>query len=248
MLFHNFRLVFSLPQRDHLGRKIIFYRASSIDPSKNTSIDLLRVLGVVLESLLEEEETQINGVVHVIDLSGVGFRHAAFWPPKESYRLGKNIEVREIIMQTVINNHSHFQKNFPMRHKEIHVLKVHPTLKFIFDFVLSQASEKIRKRFRFHEKSEDVKKVIDLKILPAEYGGVMPISEMIATFKKDLEAQHKLILSHDLMTVKSELYPQSVCQGSVRSLKRTIEDCVDTFHSSGTNFGVQGSFRNLEID
>lgn len=136
----------------------------------------------------------------------------------------------------------------PMRHKEIHGLKVHSSIKFAVDFALSQMSDKMKKRVSLHKNVEDVKNVIDKKLLPKEYGGEMPMSEMISLFKKELEDKRDLILSHDQMSVKLELYPQSVREGSVRSLKTTIENFSENFDRKKEAFGVQGSFRKLEID
>lgn len=136
----------------------------------------------------------------------------------------------------------------PMRHKEIHGLKVHPSIKFAVDFALSKMSEKMRKRVHLHRKVEDVKNAVDKALLPAEYGGKIPMSEMIETFKKELEEKRDLLLSHDEMSVKIELYPQAIREGSVRSLKNTIENWNDGFGKSKEIYGVQGSFRKLEID
>lgn len=134
-----------------------------------------------------------------------------------------------------------------MRHKEIHGLKVHASIKYAVDFALSQMSEKMRTRVFLHKKVEDVTKVIDKKLLPAEYGGEIPMSDMIASFKSELEAKRDLLLSNDEMSVKLELYPQSVREGSVRSLKSTIETMGESFNRKDI-YGVQGSFRKLEID
>jgi hypothetical protein len=135
-----------------------------------------------------------------------------------------------------------------MRHKEIHGLKVHPSIKFAVDFALSKMSEKMRKRVHLHRKVEDVKKIVDVTLLPAEYGGKIPMNQMIASFKKELEDKRDLLLSHDQMSVKVELYPQAIREGSVRSLKTTIENWNESFDKSRELYGVQGSFRKLEID
>lgn len=132
-----------------------------------------------------------------------------------------------------------------MRHKEMHGLKVHPTIKFAVDFALRSMSEKMRQRVFLHKKVEDVKTVIDPNLLPAEYGGKVPMSEMISLFKTQLEANHNLQMSHDEMCVKLELYPKAVRDGSVRSLTKSIENFSD---NKNDVFSVQGSFRKLEID
>lgn len=142
-----------------------------------------------------------------------------------------------------------FQKLLPMRHKEIHGLKVHPSIKFAVDFALSQMSEKMRKRVYLHPKVEDVTSVIDKSLLPFEYGGKIPIAEMIESFKKELEEKRDQLLSHDEMNVKLELYPQPIREGSVRALKKSIDGFAESINKNLEFYGsVQGSFRKLEID
>lgn len=135
-----------------------------------------------------------------------------------------------------------------MRHKEIHGLKVHTSIKFAADFALSQMSEKMRKRVVLHRKAEDIASVVDKKLLPLEYGGEVPMSEMITLFKKELEDKRELLLSHDKMSVKLELYPQPIRDGSVRSLMKSIDSFNESIDIKKETYGVQGSFRKLEID
>lgn len=135
-----------------------------------------------------------------------------------------------------------------MRHKEIHILKVHPTVKFSIDFVIAKASEKMAKRFFLHRSVEDVRNVIDNKLLPAEYGGVTPIQEMIQSFKKELEAQRELIMMFNDLSVNEKLYPQAVLSGSVRSFEKPIEEYAAKNDSKEFSHGIQGSFRKLEFD
>lgn len=85
--------MFALPQRDALGRRIIFYRPGAFDPSKHHNYDMVKVHGIIYESLLEDEENQIRGFVHVIDASGMGFNYMTIFTPHDVYRLGKNLEV-----------------------------------------------------------------------------------------------------------------------------------------------------------
>lgn len=135
-----------------------------------------------------------------------------------------------------------------MRHKEIHGLKVHTSIKFAVDFALSQMTDKMRKRVVLHRKAEDVASVVDKLLLPLEYGGEVPMTEMITSFKKELEDKRDILLSHDKMSVKLELYPQSIRDGSVRSLKKSIDSFNESIDLKKEAYGVQGSFRKLEID
>lgn len=139
-----------------------------------------------------------------------------------------------------------------MRHKEIHGLKCHPSIKFAVDFALSQMNEKMKKRVFLHRRVEDVVSVIDRNLLPLEYGGKTTMSEMIELFKKELVAKRDMLLSHDEMRVNLESYPQSVRLGSVRALKVPLDtqdkDGVGVGPKEEMMGGLSGSFRKLEID
>lgn len=67
-----------------------------------------------------------------------------------------------------------------MRHKEIYGANVHPTVKFALDFGMALISEKIRKRVKLYTTTTEVE--IDQSLLPKEYGGVMPMKEMIGLY------------------------------------------------------------------
>lgn len=134
-----------------------------------------------------------------------------------------------------------------MRHKEIHGLKVHPSVKFAVDFALAKMSEKMKNRVLLHRNVEDVTTVVEKSLLPSEYGGDIPMSDMIEAFRLELEAKRELLLKHDEMRVNLDSYPRSIREGSVRSLKKSIEEVDDTPNDKD-HFGPQGSFRKLEID
>jgi hypothetical protein len=86
-------MVFALPHRDALGRRIVMCRASAFNPSKHMNYDILRAIGCVIETLLEEEENQIRGLIYLIDLTGLGFNYLSVFTPSQVLRLFKNAEV-----------------------------------------------------------------------------------------------------------------------------------------------------------
>lgn len=56
---------------------------------------MIKIHGITYETLIEDEENQIHGFVHVIDSSGMGFNYLTIFTPHEAYRIGKNLEVRK---------------------------------------------------------------------------------------------------------------------------------------------------------
>ena len=70
-----------------------------------------------------------------------------------------------------------------MRHKEVHAINTHPSLKFALDFGMSLISEKIKKRVRIYTSLEEaISHKMDTSMLPKEYGGTMPMKEMIGEY------------------------------------------------------------------
>lgn len=77
------------------------------------------------------------------------------------------------------------------------------------------------------------------------------MKEMIEMFKAELEEKRELLLSHDNMNVRFELYPEAVRLGSTRSLKIPLDSPPEAFEEKKDMFGmngIAGSFRKLEID
>lgn len=67
-----------------------------------------------------------------------------------------------------------------MRHKEVHGINVHPSLKFALDFGMSLISEKIKSRIKIYTSLEDaINNKVDVSMLPKEYGGTIPMKKMI---------------------------------------------------------------------
>lgn len=70
------------------------------DPYKYANTDMLKLHGMVYETLMENEENQIRGYVHIVDCTGVNLPYMTLFTPKEAVRIVKNAEVnstRQII-------------------------------------------------------------------------------------------------------------------------------------------------------
>lgn len=224
----NKGLVFALPNRDALGRRILMYNGKALDMSKNTNIELLNSIMMAYETILEDELNQIKGIVHIVDCSNCGFELLTLFTPKEATRILKNGE-----------------KIFPMRHKTIAIMNIAPALKMALDLAKPLVSEKIRQRLHLCSSSEEFT-FVDKKLLPKEYGGTMPQAEMIELWKNELEANREKVLGNDKIIVNLHMYSQGAQDGTVFALKSPINSCDA---SEDTNvYGLQGSFRKLEVD
>jgi hypothetical protein len=91
-----------------------------------------------------------------------------------------------------VNNADVPQKILSLRHKGFHVVNVHKSLSLISDFILNQMGEKLKKRTRLYTSFDEFRAVekkhcIDPSILPKEYGGKVPMREMIGELERQLE-------------------------------------------------------------
>ncbi|XP_075228778.1 alpha-tocopherol transfer protein-like [Lycorma delicatula] len=217
--------LFAVPKRDSHGRRIIIARPGQFDPHKYINADMCRIHGIVYETLMEDEENQVKGFVHFNDGVGVSFPHLTLFTPKEAVRITKNGE-----------------RTLPMRHKEVHVINVHPSVKYALDFGMRLISDKIKKRVKIHSDIGEVHKYVDKTLLPKEYGGDMPMSEMIDLFMKELETSHPRLLANDEdLKVHAEMYSESARVGAVSAL-RNGGSC------GPHNDILTGSFRKLQVD
>lgn len=71
-----------------------------------------------------------------------------------------------------------------MRHKEVHGFNIHPSMKFALDWGMGLISEKIKSRVKLYSNIDEVLDAgyVERDILPKEYGGTMPMSEMIGMY------------------------------------------------------------------
>lgn len=71
-----------------------------------------------------------------------------------------------------------------MRHKEIHGINVHPSMKFALDWGMTLISEKIKSRVTLYTNLKEALDSDNLErdILPKEYGGTLPMAEMIRKY------------------------------------------------------------------
>lgn len=83
-----------------------------------------------------------------------------------------------------------------------------------------------------HKSIDDIKKTIDLSNLPKEYGGDVPMADLIKAFKEELRSKRDVLLALDEMSI------------DVKLSKFKIDD--DMAQELGT--GVVGSFRKLQVD
>lgn len=220
--------MFALPKRDKNGRRVMFYRPGVFDLNEFSNDDMVRVHGICYETILADEENQIRGIVHAGVGTGIGLQYLTLFTIKEAVRITKNGE-----------------RLLPMRHQEMHGCNINPALKIAVEWGMTLISEKLRNRIRLYTDIKDIE--MDKSLLPKEYGGIMPMAEMIKLWKAEVEAHRATLLNDDKMAVHLHMYPEAAREGSVSSLKQNLNGCSG-FKENNSTYGLAGSFRKLEVD
>jgi len=142
---------------------IVIVGIGNIDPAKHTTEQVMKALMVVFESLLEDEENQILGFHYILDESGITGSHIMkLWNPTDMLKIWGTTE-----------------KGMPMRHKRMDFVQLPSLLGHVFTFAKGLMSKKLQSRIVLYKNAQALTKAIETKLLPKEYGGEVPMSEMI---------------------------------------------------------------------
>ncbi|XP_055685291.1 alpha-tocopherol transfer protein-like [Lutzomyia longipalpis] len=152
------QMQYMIPLRDPCGRQVFIFRVDKCDPYRCSVENVFRTNVLSLESVVKSSETQIAGIVVLLDMAGVSLSHSRFLSPQFARY---TVEV--------------VQDAFPLRFKAFHILHE----PFYFDAILAVLKpflrEKIRKRIFLHGSDlASLYRFIPQEILPAEYGGLQP--------------------------------------------------------------------------
>lgn len=207
--------LFPLPDRDEHGRRIIFSCASRFNAAKFTSAHMARTHAMVVESLLDEQESQVAGYLYITDEAGLTMNHVSLWSLVDLKKMSKCIQVSS-----------------PMRHKESHFVHIPSFANKVIEFALSLTSEKLKKRMFLDKSIDELKSRVNPALLPKEYGGTIPMDEMIATFKEKLRKNRAKTLALDDMCIDITGAPTNWLGNEDADIEG----------------GLMGSFRKLEVD
>jgi len=185
--------LFVLPQRDASGRRVVFSRAASLDASKFTAADVMRVHLLTFESLLIDEECQINGLTYIMDEQNTSWSHITIWSPSE-----------------VTKAFTCSEKSIPIRHRQVNFVGLPWAMSLVFRFAKSLLSTKLRKRLFTWPDFDKVKEFIPSSILPTEYGGEGgSVDVMVEAWIKEIEERREKILALESITSNDTSVPTS---------------------------------------
>nr|CAH7749386.1 unnamed protein product [Callosobruchus chinensis] len=203
-----------LLERDN-GRLVLFSCAGKFDPHKYTAAHMIRVHSLITEALMDDELNQINGYTYINDESGFQMSHISLW---------SLTDVRNILRC--------IQNTTPMRHKANHFLNISPSAIKLIEFAVSLLNEKLKNRIFMYKSIEELYNKLDKKILPKEYGGEIPLQDMLDKFKAQLKEKREKILALDDMYIEID---EKNCP-LVSEMNEEL------------GLGIDGSFKKLTVD
>lgn len=144
---------------DQLGRRVLIVNCGAMwDPAKVPSDDVFRMLYMVHIAAQLEPETQIRGVVCIMDFDGLSMKQVKALSPSFSKRLLTFI-----------------QDAMPLRMKEVHFVKQPFIFKMVWSLFKPFVREKLNKRMHFHGSDmKSLHKFLAPEILPGDYKGTLP--------------------------------------------------------------------------
>lgn len=170
---------YPLIERDDEGRRIVLLQSIKWDTEIFSVHDAMRLLSYVNTVLLEEEETQIAGVVFVFDFAGANLK-----------QIMSPMDARDFM--------DCMKKCQTGRLKGTYFMNLPSFANVLMELFMQLLSEKLRKRVVVLKSSDELKNYINPSWLPQEYGGTKSEAEMRQAFIKFRdEKQEKLLQFFD---------------------------------------------------
>ncbi|XP_019869255.2 alpha-tocopherol transfer protein [Aethina tumida] len=143
-----------LPGLTPNGRRVIVMRGNDKDVDTPNLADIMKLVLMVGDVRLAEEQVGVAGDVYILDASVATANHFSKITPTL---------VKKFLVCV--------QEAYPVKLKEVHVVNVSPFVDTIIGWVKPFLKEKIRERIHVHSNLESLYKFVPKDILPAEYGG-----------------------------------------------------------------------------
>lgn len=170
--------MYPLIHRDDEGRKPIFIQIKHLNENAFESTDVIALSVEIALHLMETEETQIAGLILIIDCSGCTLKKLKLFSILQCSTFAKALN-----------------DSFPGRLKGCYLVNLPPIAHFLVDIIKLALSKKLKERVFIIKTFDVLKYHINCKILPKEYGGDIPQFHMITDIKGFLNNEDELMSS-----------------------------------------------------
>ncbi|KAK7792213.1 hypothetical protein R5R35_000493 [Gryllus longicercus] len=152
----NMGVFLPLHNRDHEGRLVVVIRAAVHNPNFHLQSDVLKVGKMILDLVLEEDESvPVKGVVAIIDLQGVSLGHA--------------LQLTPAVIKKAVHT---WQDCYPVSPKRLDFINAPMYVNVVLNVFRKFMKDKMRKRVYVHSGHlNNLHKEVPKSILPKEYGG-----------------------------------------------------------------------------
>ncbi|KAG0725935.1 Retinol-binding protein pinta [Chionoecetes opilio] len=211
----NVMLVMPLPCIEGNHRFTVLARPGLRDTDTSSMDEMIKVVLLLLDLMLEEEETLgILGFQLLVDAGNMTFAHAAQMTPP--------------MMKKILTL---IQDGYPMRPKGLNYINTPAAFDTVFNIFKSFMKEKMKRRVHIHGSDmESLYKQVPREMLPVEYGGTNGTIEEIKNYwLQRLDARRDWLLEDEKYCVDESKRPGK---------PKTSADL----------FGIEGSFRKLNVD
>uniref|UniRef100_A0A182Q7X3 CRAL-TRIO domain-containing protein n=1 Tax=Anopheles farauti TaxID=69004 RepID=A0A182Q7X3_9DIPT len=160
------RVVQILPKRDQHGRRILYMEmGAKWNCSKVPALEVIRCTNMLMETVGREPETQLHGVVFIVNFDKLSLSHIGQFPPK--------------FVKTVVD---HGQKNSPYRIKGIHIVNNARMFNMLFKIFKPFLGKKWSQRIFLHGvEHKELHRHVDADCLPSFLGGTYELPEYDGT-------------------------------------------------------------------
>lgn len=171
---------YPLAQRTSSGARVILIQTRKLDTKMFNVTDSIRLVHWIARVVLEEEETQIAGILTIVDQSELTLAHCRMFSVSDTY------DMVSVTKSAVVG-----------RQKGLIMVSLPASLRVIFDLAHRLAPKKLKEKVSVVRDMEALKDLIPEDLLPSELGGRISEQEMIEQFQEQAKKIEKTIKSID---------------------------------------------------
>ena len=152
------------------GSKVLCVYPRNWDYNKTPFVENFRTGLLILDRLIQDEETQVHGISVLYDFNGSSLMSMLKVARSELITKGILIEL--------------LQESFPVRLKGVHLIQQHWYVNILLSVVRPFMKEKMKNRIYSHGNNfANLHRYVDARNLPMEFGGTLKSDNNNATFR-----------------------------------------------------------------